>query len=102
MDTSLRVSACIGARSAKNGARSASRSRRKVPRERERERARESQDVDEIIIIDDPVLQTINVRPSASRYFIFRGGRARVRAQEESPDSRPRLYFKRNDFTAGL
>lgn len=67
--------------------------------EKERE---ESQDVDEIIIIDDPVLQTINVRPSASRYFIFRGGRARVRAQEESPDSRSRLYFKRNDFTAGL
>ena len=39
-------------------------------------RERESQDVDEIIIIDDPVLQTINVRPSASRYFIFRGSRA--------------------------
>lgn len=69
--------ACIGA-GAKNGARSASRSGRKVPREREKER--ESQDVDEIIIIDDRVLQTINVRPSASRCFIFRGGRARARA----------------------
>jgi len=67
----------VSARMAKNGARSTSRSRRKVPRERE------SQDVDEIIIIDDPVLQTINVRPSASRYFIFRGGRACARAQEE-------------------
>jgi len=45
-------------------------------RERERETGGESQDVDEIIIIDDPVLQTINVKPSASRYFIFRRGRA--------------------------
>lgn len=75
MDTSSRVSA----RPAKSGARRASRSRRKVPRERE------SQDVDEIIIIDDPVLQTINVRPSASRYFIFRGGRACASGKKRAP-----------------
>jgi len=70
------------------------RGRRKTAQEAHRAQGakcleRESQDVDEIIIIDDPVLQTINVSPSVCefRYFIFRGGRARVRAQEE-PDSR--------------
>lgn len=33
--------------------------------------------------------------------ILFSAGVARVRAQEE-PDSRSWLYFKRNDFTAGL
>lgn len=52
-----------------------------------RERERKSQDVDEIIIIDDRVLQTINVRPSASRYFIFCGGRASVCEREKDSET---------------